>query len=107
MRKKIKKYLPIAIPYILFTFAIFAGTMVPAYADALSDITEDMINIIGDIFQAVGVLILAYSIGQLVLAFKNEDADSKSRASTQMAVGAALIIVPTLLGELNLLQYLK
>ena len=81
--------------------------MVPAYADALSDITEDMINIIGDIFQAVGVLILAYSIGQLVLAFKNEDADSKSRASTQMAVGAALIIVPTLLGELNLLQYLK
>lgn len=106
MFNKIKKYIPIALPYLLFALAIIAGTVAPAQADALTEVTEKLLNYIGRIFKAVGVFICAYSVGQLILAMKNEDADSKSRAATQLAVGAALFIVPTLINSLQLTKYI-
>lgn len=106
MFNKIKKIIPIALPYLLFALAVIAGTIAPAQADALKDVADDLLEILGRIFKAVGVFISAYSVGQLILAMKNEDADSKSRAATQLAVGAALFIVPDLLTKLNLTQYL-
>ena len=107
MFNKIKKYIPIALPYLLFALAVIAGTIAPAQAeDALVTVTKSLLDYIGRIFKAVGVFICAYSVGQLILAMKNEDADLKSRAATQLAVGAALFIVPDLLTKLNLTQYL-
>ena len=107
MFNKIKKYIPIALPYLLFALAVIAGTIAPAQAeDALVTVTKSLLDYIGRIFKAVGVFICAYSVGQLILAMKNEDADSKSRAATQLAVGAALFIVPTLITQLNLTQYI-
>ena len=108
MFNKIKKNIPIALPYLIFALAVIAGTVAPAQAadDALTKVAGDLLDILGRIFKAVGVFISAYSVGQLILAMKNEDADSKSRAATQLAVGAALFIVPDLLTKLNLTQYL-
>ena len=107
MFNKIKKYITIALPYLLFALAVIAGTIAPAQAeDALVTVTKSLLDYIGRIFKAVGVFICAYSVGQLILAMKNEDADSKSRAATQLAVGAALFIVPTLITQLNLTQYI-
>lgn len=108
MFNKIKKYIPIALPYLIFALAVIAGTVAPAKAadDALVSVTKELLKYIGRIFKAVGVFICAYSVGQLILAMKNEDADSKSRAATQLAVGAALFIVPTLINNLNLTQYI-
>ncbi len=57
----------------------------------IQEIISTMLGIICDIFFAIGILLLAWSIGMLVLAFKNEDADAKSRAMMMLVVSAALV----------------
>ena len=47
------------------TFAAVQGT------DNVKDILNSMIDIVGLVFSAVGVILAVYSVGQLVLAFKN------------------------------------
>ena len=96
----------------LFAIAATAFMMLfsltPAFAAPdLSVLLDQMISIVETIFVAVGIILLVYSIGQLALAFKNEDADSKSRASTMLVVAAVLIVFPTLIDKLNLTSYLK
>lgn len=73
-------------------------------AEKIRSVLKDMISVIGVIFQAVGVVLSVYSVGQLILAFKNEDADSKSRASTTLVVGIALIAMPAIVDALNLVE---
>ena len=51
---------------------------------------------------APGWLLLAWGIGQLVLAFKNEDADSKSRAMMLIVVAIILTVVGTIFNGLNM-----
>lgn len=74
------------------------------YASTIRDLIEKMVSIIGTIFQAVGAVLTVYSVGQLILAFKNEDADSKSRASTMMVVGVVLIAIPGVIEALGLVD---
>lgn len=74
------------------------------YASTIRDLIEKMVSIIGTIFQAVGAVLTVYSVGQLILAFKNEDADSKSRASTMMVVGVVLIALPGVIEKLGLVD---
>lgn len=87
-------------------------TTVPAYAsevegsDEVREILTQMVNIVGMIFTAVGIILAVYSVGQLVLAFKNEDADSKSRASTLLIVSIILIAFPSIVEGLNLVDRL-
>lgn len=81
----------------------------PAFAEVagqqtVKDILEEMISIVGLVFSAVGVILAVYSVGQLVLAFKNEDADSKSRASTMLVVAVILIAFPAIVKGLNLVD---
>ena len=78
-----------------------------AAADYVSDITDilgSMIDIVGTIFQAVGVILAVYAVGQLILAFKNEDANAKSSASTLIVVGIVLIALPAIIDALNLVD---
>lgn len=102
-----------------FTFAMFffIAVMVslavinPAFAASnyvtrIRTIMNNMVTIVGVIFQAVGAILSIYAVGQLILAFKNEDANSKSSASTLLVVGIVLIAVPgiiTTLGLVNLI----
>lgn len=72
----------------------------------VKDILGNMISVIELVFQAVGVVLLVYSIAQLVLAFKNEDADSKTRASTLLVVAVILVALPTIINNLHLLDYI-
>ena len=58
-----------------------------------------LLEVIVMIFRYIGILLLAWSIGMLVLAFKNEDADSKSRAMMLLVVSIILIGIE---GILNL-----
>lgn len=55
------------------------------------DVVMDLIDMVCDIFFYIGLLLLAWSIGMLVLAFKNEDADSKSRSMMLLVVSCVLI----------------
>lgn len=96
----------------LFAIAATAFMMLfsltPAFAAAdLAGLLDQMIGIVEKIFVAVGIILLVYSIGQLIQAFKNEDADSKSRASTMLVVAAVLIVFPSLIEQLDLTSYLK
>lgn len=65
---------------------------------AASDLISTVLGVICDIFLAIGVLLLAWSVGMLFLAFKNEDADSKSRAMMMAVVSIVLIAFKGILG---------
>ena len=93
-------------------FMMIMLTMIPVFASGsptatVGEILERMIDIIGMIFVAVGIVLAVYSVGQLVLAFKNEDADSKSRASTLLVVAIILIAFPAVIDFLGLTEYLS
>lgn len=74
--------------------------------DATATVVEKIIDIVLKIFRYIGVLLAVWAVGQLVLAFKNEDADSKSRAMMMLVVGAALIGIKALVDGLQLTSYL-
>lgn len=74
--------------------------------DPAGDVIGKMIDQICKVFKYVGVVLGVYSVGQLVLAFKNEDADSKSRATTMLVVSGILIGIETLVTETGLKGYL-
>lgn len=92
-----------AITVFLIVNPAFAATN---YVTRIRQIMNNMVTIVGVIFQAVGAILSIYAVGQLILAFKNEDANSKSSASTLLVVGIVLIAVPgiiTTLGLVNLI----
>jgi hypothetical protein len=70
----------------------------------IKSVTNAVVNVIVTIFQAVGVIMSVFSVGQMVLAFKNEDADSKSRASLLLVCGLALIAIPAIVKSLDLIN---
>lgn len=79
-------------PFIPMAFAA------PAGSTTAKDLISKVLGIICDIFLGIGVLLLAWSVGMLFLAFKNDDADSKSRAMMMMIVSIVLIAFKTILG---------
>lgn len=111
-KKKERMKLFLTVGIIALITAIFVLCVVdPTFADVsaegkIKEVLTKIIKIIGLIFQSVGVVLSVYSIGALILAFKNEDADSKSRASTMLVVGVVLIAVPLIINELNLIDYI-
>lgn len=74
--------------------------------DPAAEVIQKMIGIICKVFRYVGVVLAVYSVGQLVMAFKNEDADSKSRATTMLVVAGILVGIDQLVEGLNLTSYL-
>ena len=92
--------------------AVVSGVMTPM-ALAASHLTtgevdpgsvvKDLVDIVFQIFFYIGVLLLAWSIGMLVLAFKNEDADSKSRAMMLLVVSCVLMGIKTLFNALGII----
>ena len=56
---------------------------------------ETTISALGDlvckVFRYIGVVLALFSVGQLILAFKNEDADSKQRATMTLVIAVVLI----------------
>lgn len=101
---KKEKMISFATVAALSVLAMFATMNMPMAADTIKGVLNSMIDIVGLVFQAVGVILSVYSVGQLVLAFKNEDADSKSRASTMLVVGVCLIAIPALIEGLGLVD---
>lgn len=58
-----------------------------------------LIGTVCQIFFYIGAILLVWSIGQLVLAFKNEDADSKSRAIMVLVCSLLLMSVKTIYNQ--------
>ena len=66
-----------------------------------------ILDVITTIFTYIGILLLAWSIGMLVLAFKNEDADSKSRAMMLLVVSVVLIGLDGILNLVGIRNLIK
>lgn len=81
----------------LMPFIPMAFAAPTAGSTTAKDLISKVLGIICDIFLGIGVLLLAWSVGMLFLAFKNDDADSKSRAM-MMIVSIVLIAFKTILG---------
>ncbi len=77
------------------------GTTVVAHASAQKLVTN-LLGYVFAIFKYIGWLLLAWGVGQLVLAFKNEDADSKSRAMMLLVVAIILTSLGTIFNGLGL-----
>ena len=60
-------------------------------AAGIDDMFGTLISYVFKIFFYIGAVLLAWSIGQLIMAFKNEDADSKSRAVMVIVVSCLLM----------------
>mgnify|MGYP007016529449 FL=1 len=89
------------------TLAMTCPVFAADYTSNIKSILDKMIDVVGTIFSAVGIILGVYSVGSLIMAFKNEDADSKSRASTMLIVSIVLIAFPQIVKSLNLTSYLS
>lgn len=81
--------------------AAVLGTTVVAHASA-QNLVQNLLGYVFAIFKYIGWLLLAWGVGQLVLAFKNEDADSKSRAMMLLVVAIILTSLGTIFNGLGL-----
>lgn len=85
-----------------FATLIYGCLLYADPATELGNLVDKLANVICNTFLIAGVILLAFSIGQLVMAFKNDDADSKTKASTQLAIALVLIMLKNIVKSLNL-----
>ena len=71
-----------------------------AFANHTAPKVLQMISKLLTVFTYAGVVLLAYAVIALILALKNEDAESKVNAVTQISIATVLI---TLSGTVNTL----
>ena len=71
-------------------------------ASAASTLVNNLLGYVFGIFKYIGILLLAWGVGQLVLAFKNEDADSKSRAMMLVVVAIILTVLSSIFNGLGI-----
>lgn len=96
-----------AYPVLCSTGVVF-GTMIGngCYADpsnpSLESVMKKIRNIVYALFQSIGFILVLWGVGQLVLAFKNEDSDSKSRAIMSIVAGVALLVFPSIAKSLGI-----
>lgn len=63
-------------------------------------------NIIYPLFNITGVILSAYAIGMLVLAFKNGDPDAQARATQALVAAIALLTIRYSIEALKLTSYI-
>jgi len=66
-------------------------------------LVNNLVGTILDIFRWIGVLLLVWAVGQVIMAFKNEDADSKSRAMMMAVVSILLITLKSVLQTIGII----
>lgn len=74
-----------AMPFMVNAFAA------QATGASAKNIVQTFMGYVIDMFICVGALLGVWAVAQLALAFKNEDADSKSKAMMMLIVAAILI----------------
>lgn len=72
---------------------IFAPTAFAKEATYSPKIIMMLISKLLTVFQSAGALLLAYAMIALILAMKNEDAESKVNAITQISIAIILITI--------------
>ena len=88
--KKKQQIKTLGIPACIAT-AIAAATPIALAAPTADGLINAILNVIFTIAGYIGILLLVWGIVVLVLAIRNEDADSKSRAVLFIVVAIVLI----------------
>lgn len=88
---------------------VAALSVVSAFAanDAASEvqsILENFTSVIYLVFQGIGFILGVYSVGTLIMAFKNDDPDSKIRSGTTLIIAVVLLLFPTVVSQLGILE---
>lgn len=68
--------------------------------DEMKPVMEKILDFIFTVFRYVGILLLVWAIIQIVLAFKNDDADSKQKGMVLAVISVALIFIGSLVGPI-------
>lgn len=103
LKSKTKKIAATA--YATVATAALSTATVSALPSGDMDADNMMTNIIGqllNIVRYVGILLLVWGVIQLVMAFKNEDGDSKSRAAMMVGISIVLIGMKSFLNALGM-----
>lgn len=106
--KKRKKLMMIGTFMVMATlmltfFVVFAAPNVP---DTLNEMLTNVIFYVGLIFQTVGIFLAVYAIGQMIMAFKDENPDAKTKAATLLVVAIILVTLPQIIQGLDLQKLL-
>ena len=108
MKKQLFKLMPqtkkdwVILGTIMLCAILMCVMTVPVFADVASDMVIKLVNLVCKIFLYIGILLAVWAVGMLILAFKNEDADSKSRAMMMLVVACMLMGVQALVTELGI-----
>ena len=108
MKNLITKFMPkskkekLIMCSVVLVVALLCCTVIPVCADVASDMVTKLISLVCKIFLYIGILLAVWAIGMLILAFKNEDADSKSRAMMLLVVACMLIGIDVIVESLGL-----
>lgn len=96
--------------FVLLFVTTFILMTCPAFAANGADISKiikDVLEqVIYPIFTAIGVILAAYGVGALVLAFKNGDPEGQARATQALVAAIALIGVRVMIDNLHLTDYI-
>lgn len=79
--------------------AAIACTTSTVFAVTPEQIIGKLLDGLFDIAKWIGIVLLVWGVISLILALKNEDADSKTRAIMTLAVAIGLICLGALFGE--------
>ncbi len=90
---KVRNFLCIALAVVILCSSIFSVALAAGSAES---IIGKVLGIVLKIFMYIGIVLLVWSIGMLILSFKNEDADSKTRAIMLLIVSIVLIALKPL-----------
>lgn len=63
-------------------------------------LTNDNHTGLMDLVGMAGFVIVAFGIGQMIMAFKDENADAKARAAMVLSGGVFLIVIPQILNQI-------
>ena len=97
-----KKKVQIAAAGTGVTAAVAAPASVLAENADASSILSSIIGIVLGIARYVGIALLVYAIYQMIMAMKDDNADSKSRAMQLIVVSIVLIILKTIIAQISI-----
>lgn len=79
----------------------FANDGAAAAAELKKVLTNSSRTGLLDIVQSAGFVILAFGLGQMIMAFKDDNADQKAKGAMVLLAGMFCIIIKTILVKLG------
>lgn len=98
-----KKILAFAMSFCLVVLSCCPVLFAANTTVSADDLVGTILGFIVKIFFYIGVILLLWAIGQLVLAFKNDDADSKSKAAMLLVVSIILMVIKPVFDGLGII----